>query len=868
MGTNVGLVKWDVHNNIFQTFDYEQNLYSLDINDLAFDKEQNLWLATNTGLVKYDGNNFIYFNHKTVSDLPDAPFTKIIFDSSNTLYAALGSYGDFFKGRYEFGGLVIFKEGNWKVFYGSDYDFSWNITDMIIYHNKLLICLPRQTPFFETNFFTIVNDELQIIPDLDLKMYVSNLTIDSQDSLWAVSGRYLYKLRNNKWITIIDGDKEHIGSIFRRGWADQEGGIYLSGYEYLLYFNINDNQNGINYGNGLPDGMKLIRHAKEEFSDMVAINREYYFVSLDGLKKIKQKVLKSYKIPKNLDQNKIFGLGLSPWNEILVSTGISTQLFNGQSWKRIGAIDSGYGTYNRDFRYSKDKRLFTNHDPLYKIGHNSGYVTGLDFDNYGNLWTAYTLLYINFSTGMKHQISYDEIGIKVPPNHFTPQFRDVIVDKFNHVWYCGWYGYIVMYDGQIWHIYDAEDVGTPGLNLDNAFSDSKGRVWFTDNQTSPNWGIIMYEKSKWATISFPDLPRGEYIYQIAEDHFGNLWFASEAGLLQYDNQYWYLYNYQTTPMDIKGTTAVIIDRRGNIWIGTNHGLYIYNPYSIDFTSDIWQSPVTSLTLSSVKQTPKVIFKPNRNINIVKYDLQRARNNYKFWTINSISATDSSSELSIQDTTLILGEYYYRIKGVDDHGRAYYSNALIFNGHYTVSVTNFNIFIKENKYFFEWDAINEKFVVSYLILQSKKDDAQFHPIFRVKSMKSQEKNHYEICGGKIEKDAPIYRYKLVAILTDSTQYTASEKTFSPSFPKTLEISKNYPNPFNSDTKIDLKVPDKGMIKIDIFNLLGQHIKKILHNEFEAGFYTIKINLRNEPSGIYFCRVNFKNKNKYIKMVLTK
>jgi len=71
---------------------------------------------------------------------------------------------------------------------------------------------------------------------------------------------------------------------------------------------------------------------------------------------------------------------------------------------------------------------------------------------------------------------------------------------------------------------------------------------------------------------------------------------------------------------------------------------------------------------------------------------------------------------------------------------------------------------------------------------------------------------------------------------------------------FELYQNYPNPFNSETTfmIDLKVPST--ISLQIFDVLGREIKRLVNNEFyDEGRHQIKLNDSSLKSGIYFYRL---------------
>jgi hypothetical protein len=74
--------------------------------------------------------------------------------------------------------------------------------------------------------------------------------------------------------------------------------------------------------------------------------------------------------------------------------------------------------------------------------------------------------------------------------------------------------------------------------------------------------------------------------------------------------------------------------------------------------------------------------------------------------------------------------------------------------------------------------------------------------------------------------------------------------------------NYPNPFNGKTHIEFYVPVEGMVRVDIFNILGQPIATIADKQYHTGLHFVswdgndKQN-RRMASGVYIARVKYEN-----------
>lgn len=77
------------------------------------------------------------------------------------------------------------------------------------------------------------------------------------------------------------------------------------------------------------------------------------------------------------------------------------------------------------------------------------------------------------------------------------------------------------------------------------------------------------------------------------------------------------------------------------------------------------------------------------------------------------------------------------------------------------------------------------------------------------------------------------------------------------PAQLSVSNNYPNPFNSDTKINFELPTQQDLKIILFDIQGKLIKEIFSRNFYPGTYQLTLDFSNHPSGVYFVRFEMKN-----------
>jgi hypothetical protein len=78
------------------------------------------------------------------------------------------------------------------------------------------------------------------------------------------------------------------------------------------------------------------------------------------------------------------------------------------------------------------------------------------------------------------------------------------------------------------------------------------------------------------------------------------------------------------------------------------------------------------------------------------------------------------------------------------------------------------------------------------------------------------------------------------------------------PTEFSLEQNYPNPFNPSTVITYTIPEKGNIRLVVYDLLGRKIKTLVNEEQGRGLYQVEWDGRNEignkvTSGVYFYRL---------------
>lgn len=79
------------------------------------------------------------------------------------------------------------------------------------------------------------------------------------------------------------------------------------------------------------------------------------------------------------------------------------------------------------------------------------------------------------------------------------------------------------------------------------------------------------------------------------------------------------------------------------------------------------------------------------------------------------------------------------------------------------------------------------------------------------------------------------------------------------PNQFSLEQNYPNPFNPTTTIQYSMANAGLVKVEIFNLLGQKIKTLVNTHQSAGVHSVNFDASEFTSGLYFYRLRVFDSN---------
>ena len=88
---------------------------------------------------------------------------------------------------------------------------------------------------------------------------------------------------------------------------------------------------------------------------------------------------------------------------------------------------------------------------------------------------------------------------------------------------------------------------------------------------------------------------------------------------------------------------------------------------------------------------------------------------------------------------------------------------------------------------------------------------------------------------------------------------STPSTTPAIPTTSGLNPNFPNPFNASTQIAYRLANPGLVRLEIYNVLGQPVRTLVNQFQPAGFYQVFWDARDQrgtavATGVYLTRLS--------------
>ncbi|MCL4706715.1 Ig-like domain-containing protein [bacterium] len=172
---------------------------------------------------------------------------------------------------------------------------------------------------------------------------------------------------------------------------------------------------------------------------------------------------------------------------------------------------------------------------------------------------------------------------------------------------------------------------------------------------------------------------------------------------------------------------------------------------------------------------------------------------------------------------------------------------------------------------DWITSSESDNAGFNLLRSRARDGQYESI-NMQIIAPSLDGKYTFLDAEVEVNAR-YFYKLedIDLNGNINVHGPVEITVAP--PAKFDLSQNFPNPFNPSTSIRYQLPQDALVKLVIFNVLGQEVRELVNTIEKAGYHTVAWDGRDQrgrlvPTGIYHYRLEAAGQVMVKRMVLAK
>ena len=184
----------------------------------------------------------------------------------------------------------------------------------------------------------------------------------------------------------------------------------------------------------------------------------------------------------------------------------------------------------------------------------------------------------------------------------------------------------------------------------------------------------------------------------------------------------------------------------------------------------------------------------------------------------------------------------------------------------VELTAFSASVIDNNVFLEWTTGTEVNNLGFEVERRSIESGYETLGFVSGAGSTTEPQNYSFTDSKVVKGSYIYRLKQIDL--DGSINYSFEIEVEVEAPAVYSLDQNYPNPFNPSTNVNYSIAKTGIVKVAVYNMLGQEVKVLVNELKEAGPHTVTFDASFLPSGAYFYTLETAEYKQTRKMLLAK
>jgi hypothetical protein len=212
-------------------------------------------------------------------------------------------------------------------------------------------------------------------------------------------------------------------------------------------------------------------------------------------------------------------------------------------------------------------------------------------------------------------------------------------------------------------------------------------------------------------------------------------------------------------------------------------------------------------------------------------------------------------------SFVAGSDLADLEANSDNAIAAWNNVIL-----PVELTSFAASVSNGQVVLNWSTATEINNMMFEV-ERKTTNGEFHRIGYVNGAgTTQDEQTYSYIDSKVDAGKYIYRLKQIDF-SGEFEYS-NQVEVEVIAPTQFGLSQNYPNPFNPSTQISYSIADAGIVKLSVYNLLGQQVALLVNEQQDAGKYNVSFDASQLSSGTYFYKLESGQQHEVKKMILTK
>ncbi|GEM_PF-4150771 len=194
----------------------------------------------------------------------------------------------------------------------------------------------------------------------------------------------------------------------------------------------------------------------------------------------------------------------------------------------------------------------------------------------------------------------------------------------------------------------------------------------------------------------------------------------------------------------------------------------------------------------------------------------------------------------------------------------------------VQLSSFTANFSGNNVQLDWTTVSETNNYGFEVQKSSLPSDEFTSIpnsFVAGHGTTIEPHNYSFVDQNVAAGTWYYRLKQMDLdgtlhYTDAVQVDILAGAKEVELPLAFALEQNFPNPFNPTTTIHYSLPVAGFASLRIYNLIGEEVAVLVHEQKPAGKYSFVFDASSLTSGVYYYKLAAGNNVQTRKLILVK